>query len=49
MSLSHSAPGAEASRRNRLRLADSDPEIDAALVGEEARQSAGIELIPSEN
>ena len=37
------------SRRNRLLLAESDAEIHAALVGEEARQRAGIELIPSEN
>ena len=33
----------------RSLLEASDPEIHAALVGEEARQSAGIELIPSEN
>ncbi len=37
------------SRRNRLLLAENDPEMHAALVGEEARQRAGIELIPSEN
>ena len=37
------------SRRNRLLLAENDPEIHAALVGEEARERAGIELIPSEN
>ncbi len=37
------------SRRNRLLLAENDAEIHAALVGEEARQRAGIELIPSEN
>ncbi len=37
------------SRRNRLLLAEHDPEIHAALVGEEARERAGIELIPSEN
>jgi len=30
-------------------LEANDPEIYGALVGEEARQSAGIELIPSEN
>ena len=40
---------AEACLRNRLLLAENDPEIHAALAGEEARQSAGIELIPSEN
>ena len=34
---------------NRDLLAASDPEIHAALAGEEARQRAGIELIPSEN
>ena len=33
----------------RSLLETNDPEIHAALVGEEARQSAGIELIPSEN
>ncbi|MCY4012781.1 MAG: serine hydroxymethyltransferase [Gammaproteobacteria bacterium] len=33
----------------RSLLEANDPEIHAALVGEEARQSAGIELIPSEN
>ena len=37
------------SRRNRLLLAENDPDIHAALVGEEARERAGIELIPSEN
>ena len=35
------------SARSLLRI--NDPEIHAALVGEEARQRAGIELIPSEN
>ena len=35
--------------RNRALLADNDAEIAAALAGEEARQRAGIELIPSEN
>ena len=49
MSRNDSTPGADASRRNRLLLAETDPEIHAALAGEEARQSAGIELIPSEN
>ena len=33
----------------RSLLEANDPEIYGALVGEEARQSAGIELIPSEN
>lgn len=33
----------------RALLKRNDPEIFAALVGEEARQAAGIELIPSEN
>ncbi|MGB3810494.1 MAG: serine hydroxymethyltransferase [Parvibaculum sp.] len=33
----------------RAELAASDPEILAALEGEEARQRAGLELIPSEN
>ncbi|MDR3498304.1 MAG: serine hydroxymethyltransferase [Parvibaculum sp.] len=33
----------------RARLAQSDPDILAALEGEEARQRAGLELIPSEN
>ena len=37
------------SRRNRLLLAENDPDIHAALLGEEARERAGIELIPSEN
>ena len=35
--------------QNRALLAESDPEIHAALAGEEARQRAGVELIPSEN
>ena len=34
---------------NRELLRQNDPEIYDALIGEEARQSAGIELIPSEN
>jgi len=34
---------------NRKLLEQNDPEVYAALVGEEKRQSAGIELIPSEN
>ena len=34
---------------DRALLATNDPEIHAALTGEEARQRAGIELIPSEN
>jgi glycine hydroxymethyltransferase len=34
---------------NRARLAKTDPDVYAALVGEEARERAGIELIPSEN
>ena len=33
----------------RSLLEVNDPEVHAALVGEEARQSVGIELIPSEN
>ena len=33
----------------RSLLEVNDPEVHDALVGEEARQSAGIELIPSEN
>lgn len=33
----------------RAELAASDPDILAALEGEEARQRAGLELIPSEN
>ena len=43
--------GAEygAASRNRALLAHTDPDIDAALRGEEARQCAGVELIPSEN
>ena len=43
--------GAEygAASRNRALLAGTDPDIDAALRGEEARQCAGVELIPSEN
>ncbi len=35
--------------RHRGALATSDPEIYAALTGEEDRQRRGIELIPSEN
>ena len=34
---------------DRARLEASDPDILAALTGEEARQRAGLELIPSEN
>ena len=34
---------------NRTLLEQNDPEIYDALIGEEARQAAGIELIPSEN
>ncbi len=34
---------------NRELLSRTDPELYQALVGEEARQRAGIELIPSEN
>tara|TARA_R110000868_G_scaffold29800_5_gene110660 strand:- start:2827 stop:4095 length:1269 start_codon:yes stop_codon:yes gene_type:complete len=34
---------------DRKRLEASDPDILAALLGEEARQRAGLELIPSEN
>ena len=30
-------------------LRQNDPEVYQALLGEEARQKAGIELIPSEN
>ena len=33
----------------RERLKETDPELFAALAGEERRQAAGIELIPSEN
>ena len=33
----------------RSLLETNDPEVHAALIGEEARQRAGIELIPSEN
>jgi glycine hydroxymethyltransferase len=34
---------------HRERLAATDPEIFAAIAGEERRQSEGLELIPSEN
>ncbi|MBS0367038.1 MAG: serine hydroxymethyltransferase [Proteobacteria bacterium] len=34
---------------NRLSLTAGDPQVYAALAGEERRQSRGIELIPSEN
>jgi glycine hydroxymethyltransferase len=34
---------------NRERLAQTDPEVYQALVGEEHREREGIELIPSEN
>ena len=46
-----SLEGAEfgAASRNRALLARTDAEVDAALRGEEARQRAGVELIPSEN
>lgn len=33
----------------RALLAETDPELYAALTGEERRQTAGVELIPSEN
>ncbi len=33
----------------RALLAENDPEVHDAIVGEEARQRAGVELIPSEN
>ena len=35
--------------RHREALRDSDPEVYAAIVGEEDRERRGIELIPSEN
>jgi glycine hydroxymethyltransferase len=35
--------------RNRELLSQNDPELFEALVGEERRQTRGIELIPSEN
>jgi glycine hydroxymethyltransferase len=35
--------------RNRELLSQTDPELFEALVGEESRQTQGIELIPSEN
>ena len=44
-----SAATGSAAGRNRALLAESDAEIHAALAGEEARQRAGVELIPSEN
>jgi glycine hydroxymethyltransferase len=34
---------------SRAQLAENDPEVHAALIGEEERQRAGVELIPSEN
>ena len=34
---------------NRLRLEHADPEVAAAIAGEERRQRTGVELIPSEN
>ena len=36
-------------RSNRALLAAADPDVYAALAGEESRQRAGVELIPSEN
>jgi glycine hydroxymethyltransferase len=42
-------PVATSQERNRALLAENDPDIYAALIGEEARQASGIELIPSEN
>ncbi len=42
-------PAASSQEHNRALLAANDPEIYAALRGEEARQASGIELIPSEN
>ena len=49
MSMSQTTAACGAAGRNRALLAEFDPEIHAALSGEEARQRAGIELIPSEN
>src|SRR6185369_5169547 len=42
-----SNPGEQASYRDQLQRFD--PEVFAAIVGEEGRERAGIELIPSEN
>ncbi len=42
-------PVATPQELNRALLAENDPDIYAALIGEEARQASGIELIPSEN
>ena len=42
-------PVATSQELNRALLAENDPDIYAALIGEEARQASGIELIPSEN
>ena len=43
------ARAASAAAEGRALLARNDPQIHAALAGEEARQRAGVELIPSEN
>ena len=47
MSTLTSAAGAAA--EGRALLARTDPQVHAALLGEERRQRAGVELIPSEN
>ncbi|MDA0959098.1 MAG: serine hydroxymethyltransferase, partial [Proteobacteria bacterium] len=38
-----------ATARNLAALAESDPAVYSALLGEEQRERDGIELIPSEN
>lgn len=35
--------------RNREQLKENDPDVYGAIIGEEERQSRGVELIPSEN
>jgi glycine hydroxymethyltransferase len=44
-----SADSRDRMESHRELLAQHDPDLYAALVGEEARQSSGVELIPSEN
>ena len=47
--MSTQSSAAAAAVEGRALLARTDPQVHAALLGEERRQRAGVELIPSEN
>ena len=47
--MSTQSSAAAAAAEGRALLARTDPQVHAALLGEERRQCAGVELIPSEN